>query len=195
MSVLVFWLRLVLLSVFARALWTHLVSPGRLQRAVAEMGVPGAVPLAAAVTVGDAVVCGLLLAAPTLGAVAALSYMTIVTTVVLLARFTGRAPRDCGCGPQPKPADSQLAARNALLGIGALVVAVATEPTFPDLPSLLATTAFALHEYVQGAIPRLAARARFDATTSSASVSGLSALTAVARDARPEHASTAGART
>ncbi len=158
MIVLTFWLRLLLLSVFGQALWVHLWHPGRLQRTLADMRVPRVSTAAGVVTASDGLVCALLVLAPDVGGFAASTYLALVTGAILIADMVGRRPRDCGCGPQTRAPDGTFVTRNVLLAASGVIVAVAAQPSVVDAAGALAIVAFALHQAIEVAVPRLARR-------------------------------------
>lgn len=132
MTVVAFWLRGILLLVFAEAFVAHLKEPRRLERTIEALGLGRARPLARFVTVGDVLVAALLALFPLVGGLATLIYLAIVTLPLASARRAGRVINDCGCGSLPKPVDNGLLIRNALLAGAAGLICLLPQPSIVE---------------------------------------------------------------
>jgi uncharacterized membrane protein YphA (DoxX/SURF4 family) len=155
MTVVVVWLRLLLLGVFLEALYSHLRRPERLQRVIVSLGLPSASLLAVVVTAADALVCVCLVVVPSLGGAAALTYIVLVTVAVWVARRVGREVVDCGCSANPEPPDAGFYARNLVLLVTSAAVSVTAQPELTELAGVLALSAYAIHRSVRLALTRL----------------------------------------
>lgn len=135
----------LLAGVFVVAAAAKVRTPAVTATTFGRLGVPTPGALARAVPVIELAVATVLLAAPPIGAAAALALLLVFTAV--LARAVMRhVDVSCGCfgAASSAPITAVTLARNALLIVTALVV-VMTAPTSPSVPSLagvvLASTA------------------------------------------------------
>lgn len=129
---------LALATVFLTSLRVHLRKPGRAESVVASLRLPRAV---AHVNTGAlAVIAVMLILSPAPGGIAAVGYILIVTTVILI-RSRGERIEDCGCFDKPHAVGIGLLVRNSLLALVGVAVAVAGPTGLPVLAAGLGALA------------------------------------------------------
>jgi uncharacterized membrane protein YphA (DoxX/SURF4 family) len=128
----------VLAAVFVRAGAAKVARPDRTAATFAALGVPAATVTARGVPALELLVAVALIAAPRVGAVAALVLLLPFTAVLGRAVRAGLAtPCNCFGAARADPVSWVDVVRNAMLATLAVVALLATEPVMPDGPALL----------------------------------------------------------
>ena len=115
-------LQLCLAAVFGLAFWSHARQQDRFREVLAGLRLPSSPRAARVITALDLVIAIALLVVPAIGAVAALAYLTVVTSVLAWRRAGGATIEDCGCSARAKPVTAAFFARNAMFAAAAVVL-------------------------------------------------------------------------
>lgn len=157
MDVVLTWLQLEIMWVFAASLVAHARDRSRFVGVLRRAGVPIAAAAAIAITIAEGALILVVAADAQVGGAVALVQLAAVTAVVASAQARGRRLDDCGCSSQPEPVGLHLYARNAALGTGALLLVVAGATTSPPAWAV-AVAALVVHRGVVAFVPRVVAK-------------------------------------